>query len=134
MATPSHPPNDPANSPGSSSPGAAHDGAGHDGAGHDQGDVDDLDERDPGLAAERTSLAWTRTAISFAALGGAVLKASVVPGLIIILMAPLVWRLGHLRKRGPYRLWLIAVSIVAVATLALLVATIGHGASRALRP
>jgi uncharacterized membrane protein YidH (DUF202 family) len=129
MATPSHPPNDPANSNGSPSP-----GAGHDGAGHDQGDVDDLDERDPGLAAERTALAWTRTAISFAALGGAVLKVSVVPGLIIILIAPLVWRLGTLRTRGPYRLWLISVSIVAVATLSLLVAFIGHGAFRALRP
>jgi len=97
-------------------------------------DMDELDERDPGLAVERTSLAWTRTAIGFAALGGAVLKVSVVPGLIIVLMAPLVWRLGRLRKPGVYRLWLITVSIVFVAILSLLVALVGHGAFRALRP
>jgi uncharacterized membrane protein YidH (DUF202 family) len=97
-------------------------------------DVDDLEERDPGLAVERTSLAWTRTAISFAALGGVVLKVNVVPGLIIAGMAPLVWWLGRMRKPGADRLLLITVSIVAVAILSLLVALIGHGASRALHP
>jgi uncharacterized membrane protein YidH (DUF202 family) len=95
-------------------------------------DADDLEQRDPGLAMERTSLAWTRTAISFAALGGAVLKVSVAPGLVILLIAPLVWRLGRLRGRRPERLLLMTVSIVLVSVLALLVAFIGHGA--ALRP
>ena len=82
---------------------------------------------------ERTSLAWTRTAISFAALGGVVLKVSVFPGLLIVLMAPLVWRVGSLRKLGAHRHWLITVAIVFVAVLSLLVALISHGASRALR-
>jgi uncharacterized membrane protein YidH (DUF202 family) len=97
-------------------------------------DLDDLEQLDPGLAVERTSLAWTRTAISFMALGGAVLKASVVPGLVILLIAPLIWRAGRLRMRGSERLWLMTVSIVGVAMLALSVALVGHGASRALRP
>ncbi|HTU73223.1 MAG TPA: DUF202 domain-containing protein [Trebonia sp.] len=97
-------------------------------------DVDDLEQRDPGLARERTSLAWGRTAISFAALGGTVLKASIAGGLAILLVAPVIWWIAHLRRPGAQRLWLIAVSIVAVAALALLVALTGHGASRTLRP
>jgi uncharacterized membrane protein YidH (DUF202 family) len=97
-------------------------------------DSDDLEERDPGLAAERTSLAWTRTAISFAALGGVVLKVSVATGVVILLLAPAVWRLGRLRGPAPGRLWLITVAVVLVALLSLSVALISHGASRALRP
>jgi uncharacterized membrane protein YidH (DUF202 family) len=94
---------------------------------NDRRDADDLEQRDPGLAMERTSLAWTRTAISFAALGGAVLKVSIAPGLVILLIAPIVWRLGLFRRSGARRLWLITVSIVFVALLSLLVALIGHG-------
>jgi uncharacterized membrane protein YidH (DUF202 family) len=97
-------------------------------------DFDDLEQRDPGLARERTSLAWGRTAISFAALGGTVLKASVVPGLVIMLIAPAIWWIAQLRKSGGERLWLMTVSIVAVAGLALVVAFTSHGASHALRP
>jgi uncharacterized membrane protein YidH (DUF202 family) len=96
--------------------------------------VDDLEQRDPGLAAERTSLAWARTAISFAALGGVVLKVNIATGLVIVLIAPLAWGIGRLRRSGGERLWLIAASIVIVATLSLAVTFIGHGASRALRP
>ena len=118
MTPPSIPLNDPANSPTPPPP----------------QDVDDLDERDSGLARERTSLAWTRTAISFAALGGMVLKVSVFPGLLIVLMAPLIWRAGSLRRQSADRLLLITIAIVFVAVLSLLVALISHGASRALRP
>jgi Domain of unknown function (DUF202) len=62
---------------------------------------DDLEERDPGLARERTSLAWTRTALSFAALSGAVLKANIITGLIILAVAPLIWQLGHISRGRP---------------------------------
>jgi uncharacterized membrane protein YidH (DUF202 family) len=107
-------------------------------AGHEAGgashDVDDLEQRDPGLARERTSLAWGRTAISFAALGGAVLKVNIAGGLVIAAIAPLVWWIGRLHRPGVERLWLISVSIVGVATLALAIALVGHGASHALRP
>ena len=44
----------------------------------------DREDADPGLARVRTSLAWTRTALSFAAVGGVLLKKDVVPGLIIL--------------------------------------------------
>jgi hypothetical protein len=91
---------------------------------------DDPEDRDPGLARERTSLAWTRTAISFAALGGAVLKVSVTFGLIILAMAAVVWRLGWLQRPGAQRLWLITVSVVVVAVLSLFIALTGPDASR----
>ena len=92
--------------------------------------ADDPEESDPGLARERTSLAWTRTAISFAALGGAVLKVNVAFGLIILAMATIVWRLGWMQRPGAQRLWLITVSVVVVAVLSLVIALVGPDASR----
>ena len=104
---------------------------------------DDPEERDPGLARERTSLAWDRTAISFAALGGTVLKVNVVSGLIILAIAPVIWQLGRVTRGGApgtslptlgaARLFIIAVTIVAVALLCLIVAILGRSAPGALR-
>ena len=62
---------------------------------------DDHEDGDPGLARARTSLAWTRTALSFAAVGGVVLKKDIVAGLIILAAAPVIWRLGRLAHRSP---------------------------------
>lgn len=81
--------------------------------------TDDPEDRDPGLARERTSLAWTRTALSFAAVGGAVLKKDVVPGLILLCAAPVVWQLGRISHHLPGRLKLVTVLIVALAAVAL---------------
>jgi len=104
---------------------------------------DDPEERDPGMARERTSLAWTRTAISFAALGGTVLKANVITGLIILAVAPVIWELGRVSQGsglaagfprvGPARLFVIAVAIVAVAVLCLYIAIFGKSVPGALR-
>jgi uncharacterized membrane protein YidH (DUF202 family) len=104
---------------------------------------DDPEERDSGLAGERTSLAWTRTAISFAALGGTVLKENVVTGLIILAIAPVVWQLGRvtrgsrptagLPRLGPARLFLMTIAIVAVAMLCLFIAILGKSVPGALR-
>jgi uncharacterized membrane protein YidH (DUF202 family) len=101
------------------------------------------EELAPGLARERTSLAWTRTAIAFAALGGAVLKVNVVTGLIILAIAPLVWQLGRISRSGSpgtdlpavgtTRIRLITLSIVAVSVLSLVVALLGHSVPGALR-
>ena len=60
---------------------------------------DDPEERDSGLARERTSLSWTRTAIAFAALGGTVLKVNLATGLIILAIAPVIWQLGRVSGR-----------------------------------
>jgi uncharacterized membrane protein YidH (DUF202 family) len=109
---------------------------------------DDPEESVPGLAQERTSLAWTRTAISFAALGGVVLKANVVTGLIIVALAPVIWQLGRVTRGsapedsdrpaavpvvGATRLFIIAVTIAAVALLCLIVAIFGRSVPGALR-
>jgi uncharacterized membrane protein YidH (DUF202 family) len=104
---------------------------------------DDPEERVPGLAQERTSLSWTRTAIAFAALGGTVLKANVITGLLILAVAPVIWQLGRVSRGsaagtglpavGATRLFLITVSIVAVSLLCLVVAIFGQSVPGALR-
>ena len=83
---------------------------------------DDPEDRDPGLARARTSLAWARTALSFAGLGAVVLKKDVIAGLIIICCAPAVWQLGRLAHHFPGRLKLVTATIVAVSLVALAVA------------
>ena len=95
--------------------------SGHDGH-DDHDDHDDHEDGDPGLARARTSLAWTRTALSFAAVGGVVLKKDVIAGLIILSVTPAIWRLGRLAYHRPGRLRLVTVTIVAVSLVALAVA------------
>ena len=94
--------------------------------------TDDPEDRDPGLARARTELAWVRTAIAFAAVGGVILKSDVVPGLIVIALAPVVWQLGRMPRTGPgvrARFRLITAAIVAVAAVALVLSVLvqGHG-------
>ena len=83
----------------------------------------DDEDGDPGLARARTSLAWTRTALSFAAVGGVVLRKDIIAGLIIMAAAPVIWRLGRLAYH-PGRLKLVTVTIVAVSMVSLAVAVI----------
>jgi uncharacterized membrane protein YidH (DUF202 family) len=77
--------------------------------------------RDPGLAQERTALAWTRTAISFAAVGGVVLKRAVIPGLILLALAPAIYLLGRLAYRREQRFRLLTATVIGVALVALIV-------------
>ena len=77
---------------------------------------------EPGLARERTTLAWTRTAISFAAVGGVVLKKEVLPGLILLALAPAIYLVGRLAYHRPGKLKLVTATIVGVAMVALVVA------------
>ena len=81
---------------------------------------DDPEDLDPGLARERTSLAWTRTAIAFAAVGAGALRTEPITGLIVLAMAPVVWALGRFASQAvapdrlTRRLLLVTVTITAV--------------------
>ena len=82
---------------------------------------DDHEDGDPGLARARTSLAWTRTALSFAAVGGVVLKKDILAGLIILTAVPVIWWLGRLPHDRPGRLKLVTATIVVISLVALVV-------------
>jgi len=56
---------------------------------------------DPGVARERTQLAWGRTAASFAAVGLAVLRTSPAVGAVVMAMSATVWSMGRLSGRQP---------------------------------
>lgn len=85
---------------------------------------DDIEDVDPGLARERTELAWTRTTISFAALGGLILKSAPVVGIAVLIFSIAIWEMGRLPRaagtgRSEARLRLITVSSTAIALTAL---------------
>lgn len=100
------------------------------------------EDGDAGLALERTSLSWTRTAISFAALGGVMLKDNVITGLLILAVVPLIWRLGRPPRIGSplsgppavgaTRIRVITASVVGVALLSLVIAVLGPSVPGAL--
>jgi cytochrome c biogenesis protein CcdA len=88
---------------------------------------------DSGLAGERTSLAWTRTAISFAAVGGALLKTTPLAGVLVLGMSALVWGIGHLPRRvrepesqNRHRHLLITVTVTLVSLVALGMVLLGE--------
>jgi uncharacterized membrane protein YidH (DUF202 family) len=94
--------------------------------------TDDPEDLDPGLAKERTRLAWVRTAVAFAAVGAAMLRLNLAAGLIVLAITPLIWALGlfashqalpDLRSK---RLLLVALAVAIVSALAAAVAFLGH--------
>ena len=92
----------------------------------------DLEGLPPGLARERTSLAWSRTVIAFAAVGGAILKTSITAGVIVIALGVLIWGLVRILPdparpgASPVRLLVVALAVTGVALAALGVAVFGH--------
>jgi uncharacterized membrane protein YidH (DUF202 family) len=94
---------------------------------------DDPEDVDPGLAGERTRLAWARTSIAFAAVGAAMLRRELIPGLIVLATTPLIWAVGsfasHLPRGRPRpgRLLVVTVTVTLVAALAVVAAFLGHG-------
>jgi hypothetical protein len=82
--------------------------------------------------ANRTRLAWTRTAVAFLAIGGAMLRSSPVAGFAVLLTSLPVWAVARRTDRAglagssPSGLRLVTATVVLVALVALLVAIFGH--------
>jgi uncharacterized membrane protein YidH (DUF202 family) len=88
---------------------------------------------DPGLARERTNLAWLRTAVAFAAIGAVILKQQVVAGLVVLAVSAVIWYLGRLAlvpgatvRARPRRLLVITIAVTGVSLVALAIALFGH--------
>lgn len=86
----------------------------------------DIEDRDPGLARERTKLAWFRTALTFAAVGGAIFRAAPLVGGITLGLGALVYLLARVSRLSmpteEYRrpaLLLITAAVVVVSLIAL---------------
>ena len=99
---------------------------------------DEPEESQPGLARERTDLAWTRTAIAFGATGAAILKNHLAAGLVVLGLAVVTWGLrrmlpapGSDESAVRRRLLLMTIAVTGVAVVALVVALTarppGHG-------
>ncbi|MFF5264447.1 DUF202 domain-containing protein [Actinomadura viridis] len=94
---------------------------------------EDLEDLDPGLARARTELAWTRTAIGFAALGAAALKIAPAAGVPVLAMSALIYALGRwTRPAGrtggharPRHLLVVTVAVTLVSLAALAIAIFG---------
>jgi uncharacterized membrane protein YidH (DUF202 family) len=100
---------------------------------------DDWEDVDPGLARRRTQLAWVRTAIAFAAVGGAVLKTNIAAGATVLALAPVIALTGRFSRHSapgqarPGHLLLTTAAVTTVALVVLVVVLLGHGNSPGFR-
>jgi uncharacterized membrane protein YidH (DUF202 family) len=102
--------------------------------------------RDPGLAYERTDLAWNRSGLSLIACGAVVMKGLAVPpfevrnvaaGMVILVLGGITWALGSVRMRrtrgrgvrpvGAAELRPIALGVALVGVAAFVVAAVSTG-------
>jgi uncharacterized membrane protein YidH (DUF202 family) len=102
--------------------------------------LDDMEDIDPGMARERTVLAWSRTGLSFLALGGVVVRVDLLTGLTVVALGGAVWLIGYFHHRSmwvaarpaqwltrPRTLRLVAVGTAAVALVTLVIAVLREG-------
>jgi uncharacterized membrane protein YidH (DUF202 family) len=101
--------------------------------------ADDLEDADPVLASERTELAWTRSALSFLALGIAISKLRPIVGLPLLGCSAVVWLIGRASPArdqaatASRRILLVTVVVCLLALVSLVLAFVGHD-SPGLRP
>jgi uncharacterized membrane protein YidH (DUF202 family) len=92
------------------------------------------EQEPPGSAQDRTELAWSRTAIAFLAIGGAILKKNVIAGSVVLSLAVLIWSLHRIfpdpgagaaaDATRPRQLLLVTVTVTVVALIALGIAIV----------
>jgi uncharacterized membrane protein YidH (DUF202 family) len=93
---------------------------------------DDPDPNEINDPASRTRLSWSRTAIGFAAIGGAMLKFSPVAGIVVLSLSVPVWAAVRRINQAPGAasrigaLRLVTVTVVLVALAALAVVAVGR--------
>ena len=61
---------------------------------------EDMEDLNPGLARERTVLAWSRTGLSFLALGGTLVRVDPLAGLTVLALGGVVWLVGYVHHRS----------------------------------
>jgi uncharacterized membrane protein YidH (DUF202 family) len=93
---------------------------------------DDIEDRDPGAARRRTSLAWTRSAISFAALGVLIIKSRPDIGVPLLIASAVIWQVGHApeNRTAQRRALIVTIAVTAAALVAAILTLIGppsHG-------
>jgi len=93
---------------------------------------EDIENADPGLARERTRLAWTRSSISFAAIGVLILKSRPLIGASLLILSAVIWSIGLTRRKpgragvAPKRVLFVMICVLVVAAAALTIALAGH--------
>lgn len=99
---------------------------------NDATDDGDAEDADPQLARERTELAWTRSTISFAALGVAILKFRPVLGVLILVFSGVIWLCGraprHASGVASRRLVLLSAAVATLGVAALILTLLTHDA------
>jgi len=93
---------------------------------------EDMEDSDPGLARERTKLAWTRSSISFAAIGVLILKTRPLIGAPLLILSAVIWSIG-LTQRTPgqagvarKRVLFVMICVLVIAAVALTIALAGR--------
>lgn len=95
---------------------------------HPPGDIEDYD---PGLARERTKLAWTRSSIAFAAIGGLILKTRPLVGAPLLILSAVIWSIGLMRRTpgqagvARKRVLFVTICVTVIAIAALTIALAG---------
>lgn len=93
---------------------------------------EDIEDADPGLARERTRLAWTRSSVSFAAIGVLILKTRPLIGAPLLILSAVIWSIGLTGRTpgragvAPKRVLFVAICVFVVAAAALTLALASH--------